>query len=200
MKSFVTMCAVALVAGCRTAPLAGPEEAAAHPGAITLKGAPLTLLGNVPAVGSPAPDARVVDAQYSAVRLSEFRGKPLLLSVVPSLDTSVCSLQTKRFNEDLAGLPAEVVALTISMDLPYAQKRFCEAAGISRMRALSDVVDRDFGRHYGVLIKERGLLARSIFVIGRNGTLRYAEIVPELSQPPDYAKALEAVRQAVAAP
>jgi thiol peroxidase len=184
--------------GCRHWP-GGPDgQGVEQTGIVTLRGAPLTLLGEAPALGAPAPDFRVVDAQFAPVRLSDFRGQPVLISVVPSLDTSVCSLQTKRFNDELAALPDELVALTLSMDLPYAQKRFCEAESIARVRTLSDVVDREFGRRYGLLIKERGLLARAILVIGRDGTLRYREVVPELSSHPDYEKAIEAVRSAAA--
>jgi thiol peroxidase len=153
-----------------------------------------------PALGAAAPDFRVVDAQYNPVRLSDFRGKPVLISVVPSLDTGVCALQTKRFDEELARLPADVVALTISMDLPFAQKRFCEAQGIGRVRTLSDVVDREFGRRYGLLIKERGLLARAILVVGRDGALRYREVVREVSSHPDYDQALEAIRATASLP
>jgi thiol peroxidase len=188
------------VAGCGHLGLNPEEAAAGRAGAVTVRGAPMTLLGAEPALGAAAPDFRVVDAQYNPVRLSDFRGKPVLISVVPSLDTGVCALQTKRFDEELARLPADVVALTISMDLPFAQKRFCEAQGIGRVRTLSDVVDREFGRRYGLLIKERGLLARAILVVGRDGALRYREVVREVSSHPDYDQALEAIRATASLP
>jgi thiol peroxidase len=164
-------------------------------GIVTMKGEPLTLLGPNLSVGDAAPDFRVVDAGFQPVKLSDFKGQPLLISAVPSLDTSVCSLQTKRFNEEAAKLTG-VTVLTISQDLPFAQKRFCETEKIGNIRVLSDHVHREFGLHYGVLIKENALLARSIFVIGKDGKLRHVEIVPELTQHPDYDAALRAARGA----
>lgn len=163
-------------------------------GVVTMKGAAFTLLGPKLGVGDAAPDFRVVDAGFSEVRRSDFTGKPLLVSAVPSLDTGVCSLQTKRFNEEAAKLTG-VEVLTISQDLPFAQKRFCEAEKIGNIRVLSDHVHRNFGLNYGVLIKENALLARSIFVIGKDAKLRYVEIVPELAQHPDYDAALSAARE-----
>ena len=123
-------------------------------------------------------------------------GKVVLISAVPSLDTGVCSAQTKRFNDEAARLPADVVILTLSMDLPFAQKRFCEAEKVERLRVLSDAVWREFGLGYGVLMKDRGLLARSIFVVGRDGRVAYEQIVRETSTHPDYDAALAAARQA----
>ena len=163
-------------------------------GVVTMKGAALTLLGPKLGIGDAAPDFRVVDAGFKEVRRSDFTGKPLLISVVPSLDTGVCSLQTKRFNEEATKLTG-VEVLTISQDLPFAQKRFCEAEKIGNTRVLSDHVRREFGLNYGVLIKENALLARSIFVIGKGGKLRYVEIVPELTQHPNYDAALSAARE-----
>ena len=163
-------------------------------GIVTLQGNPLTLLGPDLPVGSDAPDARVVDAEFGEVRLSDFRGKTVLVSAVPSLDTPVCSLQTKRFNEEAEALPDSVVVLTISQDLPFAQSRFCGAEGIEKIRVLSDHVHREFGEQFGVLIKENALLARSIWVISPEGKIAYREIVPELTDHPDYDKALAAAR------
>jgi thioredoxin-dependent peroxiredoxin len=177
-----------------------PPLARERAGVVKMKGAPVTLIGPDLAVGKPAPEFRVVDGTYAPVSLSGFAGKPILISVVPSLDTAVCSLQTRRFNEEVRTLPAGTVALTISMDLPFAQKRFCESEKVGRILVLSDSAWRDFGPRYGVLVKERGLLARSVFVINRDGTLAYKEIVPEMSQEPDYDSALNAVRQAAAKP
>ncbi len=167
----------------------------AKEGLVTMKGRPLVLLGAQLPVGATAPDFRVVDANFQPVSLGDFRGRPCLISVVPSLDTGVCALQTKRFNDEAANLPAEVVLLTISMDLPFAQKRFCEAEQVERLRILSDHVWREFGSRYGILIRDLGLLARSIFVIDRNGRIAYQQIVPELTEHPDYDAALAAVRK-----
>ena len=163
-------------------------------GAVTMKGAPLTLLGPELNAGDAAPDFRVVDGGFNEVRLSDFKGKAILVSAVPSLDTAVCSLQTKRFNEEAAKLQG-VQILTISQDLPFAQKRFCETEKIRNILVMSDHVHREFGLNYGVLIKENALLARSIFVIGKDNRLRYVEIVPELTQHPDYEAALRALRE-----
>jgi thiol peroxidase len=163
---------------------------------ITMKGKPITLAGEVPAVGEPAPGFTALDNDFQPVSLGDFAGHPVLISVVPSLETSVCSMQTRHFNEELAKLPAEVVVITISMDLPTAQKRFCGAEGITRMVVLSDSARREFGAAYGVLIPERGVLTRSVFVVDAAGVLRYAQLVPEVSHEPDYAAALAALRGA----
>ncbi len=176
-------------------PPANPLE---RPGVVTMKGKPVTLLGPDLGVGATAPDFRVVDASFVPVRLSDFNEKVVLISAVPSLDTPVCSLQTKHFNDDVQSLPADVVVLTISMDLPFAQKRFCTAEKVDRVHVLSDHVWREFGERYGLLIKDMGLLARSVWVVGRDGKVLYREIVPEISHQPNYEAALAAVRQACA--
>jgi thiol peroxidase len=165
-------------------------------GLITRKGQPVTLLGPDLKVGDLAPNFRVVDATYQPVEFLSFHGRPVLIAAVPSLDTGLCSLETKRFNEEAAKLPPEVQILTISMDLPFAQKRFCDAEHVDRLKVLSDHVWREFGMRYGVLTEDRALLARSIFVVGRDGRVAYREIVPEQSNPPNYDAALEAIRQA----
>ncbi|MFH1144945.1 MAG: thiol peroxidase [Candidatus Eisenbacteria bacterium] len=159
-----------------------------------MKGRPITLLGPALNVGDVAPDFRVVDQGFHPVRLAEFHGRPCLISAVPSLDTSVCALQTKRFNAEVASLPDEVVALTISMDLPFAQKRFCDAETIECVHVLSDHVWREFGERYGLFIKDMGLLARAVFIIARDGRISYIQIVPEISQHPDYDAALKALK------
>ncbi len=164
--------------------------------AVAMKGNPLTLLGRAVKAGDSAPDFRVVDGAFQPVRLSDFRGKVVLISAVPSIDTGVCSAQTKRFNDEAAKLPGDVVMLTISMDLPFAQKRFCEAEKVARIRVLSDHVWRDFGAAYGVLIKDMGLLARSVFVVDRAGKVIYEQVVRELTTHPDYDAALAAVQKA----
>ena len=163
-------------------------------GLVTMKGSPLTLVGNEVNVGEKAPDFEVVANDLSTVKLSSFRGKVCVISSVHSLDTSVCDMETRRFNQEAARLGSEVVILTLSMDLPFAQKRFCEAEHVDRIRILSDHVWREFGRRYGVLIKDLGLLARAVFIIGRDGRIAYIEIVPEISDVPDYDAALNALR------
>ena len=165
---------------------------------VTLKGNPVTLVGNDVAVGQPAPDCALVANDLSEFKLSSLKGKKVILSVVPSLDTAVCDLQTKRFNKEAAALGNDVVVLTISMDLPFAQKRWCGAAGVDRVRTLSDYREAAFGKAYGVLIASAPLsrlLARSIFVVDAQGVLRYKQIVPEITTEPDYNSVLEAVKK-----
>ena len=162
-------------------------------GVVTMGGTPLTLLGDDVSVGAPAPNFRVVDGNYREVKLSDFWGRTVLVSAVPSLDTGVCAMQTRRFNEEAAGLGEETVILTISMDLPFAQSRFCKASSIEKVKVLSDHVRREFGEKYGILIKENMLLARSIWVISPDGKVTYKQVVPELTSHPDYDAALKAL-------
>lgn len=150
----------------------------------------VTLLGNQVNVGDDAPNFKVVTDAFAPVTLAEFKHKPVLISVVPSLDTGVCSIQTKRFNDEVANLPADVVMLTISNDLPFAQKRFCKTEKVDNIRVLSDAVWRDFGHNYGLLIKDMGLLTRAIFIIDVDGKIAYKELVANISQHPDYDMAL----------
>jgi len=164
-------------------------------GAVTMKGNPLTLIGNEAKVGDMAPDFVVVATDLSPVKLSSFRGKVCVLSAVPSLDTPVCDLETRRFNEEAKRLSSDVVILTLSMDLPFAQKRWCGAAGVERVKTLSDYRDAAFGTAYGVLIKELRLLTRAIFVVDQKGTIRYVQLVKEIAQEPDYGAVLNAVEQ-----
>jgi thiol peroxidase len=164
-------------------------------GIITMKGRPLTLVGQDIKSGDKAPDFCVVDAELKEVRLADYAGKIKIISVTPSLDTPVCDLQLRRFNREAASLPDTVAVLNISMDLPFAINRFCSTAGIDRARALSDHRAASFGAAYGVLIKELRLLARSIFIIDGNNILRYKEIVPEQSDHPDYARVLKALNE-----
>ena len=166
-----------------------------QPGRVTMKGKPLRLLGTPPEVGRPAPDFTAVANDLSEVKLSDFRGKVVVICVVPSLDTRVCDLQTRRFNEEAAKLSGDVVILTISMDLPFAQARWCGAAGVEAVQTLSDHRDAGFGTAYGVLIEELRLLGRSVFVVDRVGVLRYVQRVQELANEPDYDEALAAVRK-----
>lgn len=164
-------------------------------GIITFKGNPLTLIGNEVKVGDKAPEFEVLANDLSSYKLSSCSGKVRIISSVPSLDTPVCDTQTRRFNQEAQRIGNDVRVLTISMDLPFAQKRWCGAAGIENLETLSDHRDASFGRAFGVLIKELRLLARSIFVIDKEGVIRYIEIVPELTHEPDYEAALEAVRK-----
>lgn len=166
-------------------------------GAVTFQGNPVTLLGPEMKVGQKAPDFRLLATDMKPVELSQSRGKIRLLSVVPSLDTPVCDLQTQRFEEE-AGRFKDVVIYTISMDLPFAQARYCGAHNISNLKTLSDHREASFGTAYGVLIKELRLLSRAIFIIDRDDTLRYVEYVKEVSQHPDYDRAIEALKNVVA--
>ncbi len=162
---------------------------------ITMQGSPLTLMGSAVQVGQEAPDFTVVDKHLSPVGLSNFRGKVAVVSSVPSLDTGVCDKQTRRFNEEAAKLGNNVVILTISMDLPFAQSRWCGAAGVKRVKTLSDYQCADFGMKYGLLIKELRLLARAVMVLDREGVIRYKQVVPEIVTEPDYDAAVAAVKE-----
>src|SRR4030043_2380836 len=164
-------------------------------GIITMKGNPLTLVGNEVKVGDMAPDFVALDNNLSPVRLSSFKGKVLVLSSVPSLDTPVCDLETRRFNEEAGRLGTDVVFLTISMDLPFAQRRWCGASGVTKVQTLSDHRDASFGTSYGVLIKELRLLARAVFLVDRKGTLQYIQIVKEMTSEPDYEAILNSLKK-----
>jgi thioredoxin-dependent peroxiredoxin len=165
-------------------------------GAITFKGNPLTLLGPEIKVGAQAPDFQVLAGDLSAVNLEKFKGKTKLISVVPSLDTPVCDQQTRRFNEEAAKFPGGVAVLTISVDLPFAQGRFCTTAGIKNVQALSDHKETSFGLAYGALIKELRLLTRAIFIIGPDDKVQYVEYVKEVTNTPNYEAALGALKAA----
>lgn len=166
-------------------------------GVITIHGDSLTLVGKEVKVGEKAPDFVALDNDLSPVEFSSFQGKVCVISVVPSLDTPVCDIQTRRFNEEASKLGSDVVILTISMDLPFAQKRWCGAAGVDKVTTLSDHRDASFGASYGVLIKELRLLARAVFVVDRDGVVRYVQLVDEVTNEPDYESALDAVNQLV---
>ena len=168
-------------------------------GAVTFKGNPLTLVGNEVTVGAAAPDFDV--ASYGPggmqhIRKADLAGKPAIISVVPSLDTPVCQIQTKTFNQRLAALGDKVHALTVSLDLPFAMNRFCGAEDIKAMRVGSDYMDRSFGTHWGVLIDELKILARAVFVLDSQGVVRYAQVVKEVASEPDYDAALAALEKA----
>ncbi len=164
-------------------------------GVITFQGSPLTLVGPALRAGDRAPGFSLLDGELKSVSLKDFTGKTKIISVTPSLDTPVCDLQLRRFNAEAAGIAADVAVLNISMDLPFAIARFCTSAGIDRVAALSDHREASFGAAYGVLIKELRLLARAVFVIDKQDVIQYVEIVPEITNQPDYGKALSAAAQ-----
>ena len=154
----------------------------------------VTLLGTQVEVGDQAPNFKVVNDSFAPVELSHFTNKTVLISVVPSLDTGVCSLQTKRFNDEVVNLPKDIVMLTISNDLPFAQKRFCKVEKVDNIKVLSDAVWRDFGNKYGLLIKDMGLLTRAIFIVDDQGKIAYKELVANISEHPDYEMALSTLK------
>ncbi len=160
----------------------------------TMKGGAVTLYGPVPSVGEKAPDAVVSGNDLGPVKLSDYTGKYILLSVVPSLDTGVCDAQTRRFNEEAARFSDDTVILTISMDLPFAQARWCGAAGVDQVITLSDYKDADFGQNFGLLIKELRLLNRAVFVIDKDSTIIYRDVLKENTDHPDYDAALKALQ------
>ena len=164
-------------------------------GIVTMRGNPLTLIGNELKVGEMAPEFTALDNNLSPVQFSSFRGKICILSSVPSLDTPVCDMETRRFNEEASRLGPDVMILTISMDLPFAQKRWCAASGVDKVQTLSDHRDTSFGTSYGVLIKELRLLARAVFLVDRKGTLQYIQIVKEMTSEPDYEAILNALKK-----
>lgn len=161
--------------------------------AVTLKGNPMTLVGAELKVGDTAPDFSLKANDMSDKTLADFAGKVKIISIVPSLDTPVCDTQTRKFNEDAGSLDG-VVVLTVSVDLPMAQKRWCGAAGVENVVCLSDYKDHSFGKAYGVRIKEVGLLARTVLVVDKDNTIKYVQLVPEVATEPDYDPALAAAK------
>jgi thiol peroxidase len=164
----------------------------------TLKGNPFTLIGPEIKVGQKAPDFTVLTGNLSPVTLASSKGKTRLIISVPSLDTPVCDMETRRFNEEAAKFPG-VETLVISVDLPFAQGRFCQTAGISSVKTLSDHRDVSFGRAYGTLIKELRLLSRAVFIVDASDTVQYVEYVKEVSSHPNYDAALGALKEKAAA-
>jgi thiol peroxidase len=165
------------------------------PRIVTMKGQPFALSGDKVEIGQKVPDFEVTANDLSKVKLSSFDNKLRVILSLPSLDTSVCDVMARRFNQEAAKLYKNVVVLTISMDLPFAQKRWCGNAKADNIIVLSDYFDASFGKSFGVLIKELRLLARAVFVVDRDGVLKYLEIVPELTNEPDYESALGAIRK-----
>ena len=163
---------------------------------ITFKGNPINSIGTLPAVGSKAPDFKLTKTDLSDVSLKDFAGKKIILNIFPSIDTGVCATSVRKFNTEAAGLPNTVV-VGVSKDLPFAHKRFCGAENITGVVTTSDLREGSFGKAYGVTMSEgplAGLFSRSIVVIDEKGNVKYIEQVPEITQEPDYAKAIAAVR------
>ena len=168
-----------------------------HSGVVTMKGNPLTLLGKRVEEGDIAPDVELLDNDLSPVKISSFKGKVCVISSVLSLDTSVCDMETRRFNSEASDLGADVIIITVSMDLPFAQKRWCGAAGMDKVITLSDHRNAAFGLAYGVLLKELRLLARTVFILDKEGKISYIQTVKELSEEPDYDAVLGAIKKLI---
>ncbi|MFH0800374.1 MAG: thiol peroxidase [Pseudomonadota bacterium] len=167
-------------------------------GAVTFQGNPLTLLGKELNVGEKMHEAELTGNDMKPVKLSSYKGNICVICSVPSLDTPVCDMETRRFNEEAGKFGKDVNILTVSMDLPFAQKRWCGAAGVERVTTLSDYRAASFGIAYGVLIEELRLLARAVFVVDREGVVRYVQVMHELTSEPDYAAVLKAVKEVTA--
>jgi len=164
---------------------------------ITFKGSPLHLVGALPSAGQKAPDFTLLANDLTPHGLQDFAGKALVIATVPSLDTPVCDTEIRRFNQESAALSEKLRILAVSCDLPFAQARWCGAAGIRAVQSLSDHRDASFGQNYGVLIQELRLLARAIFIIDPQGIVRYVQLVSEMTSEPDYNAALKAAKTVV---
>ncbi|WP_105171201.1 thiol peroxidase [Pseudoalteromonas sp. T1lg24] len=164
-------------------------------GKISANSKMLTLRGNAVELGQQAPDFKAANNKFAPVSLSDFEGKAVLISTVPSLDTGVCSLQTKHFNDKFAANYSDVVMLTISMDLPFAQSRFCKAENITQMNTLSDAVWREFAQNYGLLIQDMGLLARGVIILDKDHKIVYKQLVANLAKEPDYVSVESALKK-----
>ncbi|UCD95713.1 MAG: thiol peroxidase [Candidatus Zixiibacteriota bacterium] len=162
---------------------------------VKMRGEPLTLLGDEVKVGDMAPDFAALDADFEPVKLSSFRGKVVVIVAVPSIDTAVCDVETRRFNQEAGKFGDDVVVLGVSMDLPTAQKRWCAFTGVKRVKMLSDHHDASFGTSFGVLIKELRLLARTIFIIDRDGRIAYIQYATETAHEPKYDEVLKALKK-----
>jgi thiol peroxidase len=186
---------LAAIAGCDKSDGRKVLDMPERTGLVTMKGNPVTLIGKATQVGQKAADVELVANNLSTVKLSSFAGKVRIITSVPSLDTSVCDLETRRFNTEAGGLGDDVVVLAVSMDLPFAQARWCGAVGVKNVQTLSDHREAAFGTAYGVLIKDLRLLARAVFVLDKNGVIRYQELVKEVATEPNYEAALKAARE-----
>lgn len=162
---------------------------------IKMNGLPAQVTGAELKKGDKAPDFTLVDNALNPVKKSDFEGKVLVISCVPSLDTPVCDVETRRFNVEADKLPGDVVVLTVSRDLPFAQARWCAASGVSKVVTVSDYRDFGFARDYGVLLEDLGLLTRAVFVVDKQGTVQYVQFVPEVTHEPDYAAVLAEVKK-----
>ncbi len=164
---------------------------------VMMKGRPMDLHGHLPQTGAPAPDFKATANDMLPMKFKRtYAGKTVLISSVPSLDTPVCDIETRKFNSEAEKLSPEIEIVTISMDLPFAQARWCGAAGIKRVKTYSDYIKAEFGKTYGVLIKDLRLLARAIFIVDKDFNLRYVQVVPEVTQEPNYEEALKALKEA----
>lgn len=162
---------------------------------VMMKGRTMQLYGQIPAIRSSALDFKVISNDMLPMKFKRtYSGKTVLISCVPSLDTPVCDIETRKFNLEAEKLSPEVEIVTISMDLPFAQARWCGAAGVKRVKTYSDYMKAEFGKKYGVLIKDLRLLARAIFIVDKNFNISYIQIVPEITQEPDYQEALKALK------
>ena len=162
---------------------------------VTFKGNPVTLVGNEVKAGQVAPDFTVLSSELKEVKLSDYKGKVVVIAVFPSVDTGVCALQLASFNQEAASFGDDVQLLTISVDLPFALKRYCADKGIENALTASDHKDLDFGTKYGFVIKELRLLARGVVIVDKNGNIQYVEYVPEIGEHPNYEKALEIIKE-----
>ncbi|WP_299267392.1 thiol peroxidase [uncultured Leptotrichia sp.] len=162
---------------------------------VTFKGNPITLTGNEVKAGQTAPDFTVLSPELKEVKLSDYKGKVVVIAVFPSVDTGVCALQLARFNQEAASFGDDVQLLTISADLPFALGRYCADKGIANALTASDHKDLDFGTKYGFVIKELRLLARGVVIVDKNGIIQYVEYVPEIGEQPDYERALKVIKE-----
>ena len=168
-------------------------------GAVTMRGNPMTLVGPELKSGDKAPNVTLIGKDLKPVTLDNFKGKVKIIATIPSLDTPVCDAETRRFNEEASKLPGDVQVLTVSMDLPFAQARWCGAAGVDKVTTLSDYRGAHFGEAYGVLIKELYLHARCVFVVDKNDKVTHVEYVKEVANQPNFEAALDAARKAATA-
>lgn len=165
---------------------------------VIFHGNPVELSGTPPEIGAPAPAFELTGGDMSPVKLSDSDGKVRIISIIPSIDTGVCAIQTKRFNTEFDALPDSIVGYTISVDTPFAQNRWCAAEGVEKMKLLSDYKGQTFGRDYGLYLNDLGLLARSVMIVDGKGEVAYFQLVPDISQEPDYAEVLSKARELAA--
>ncbi len=165
---------------------------------VIFHGNPVELSGTPPEIGALAPAFELTGGDMSNVKLSDSDGKIRILSIIPSIDTGVCAIQTKRFNQEFDALPDSIVGYTVSVDTPFAQNRWCAAEGVEKMKLLSDYKGQTFGRDYGLYIGDLGLLARSVMIVDGKGEVAYFQLVPDISQEPDYTEVLEKARELAA--